>query len=205
MKRQTFFSGVKRVLLGGLVLATGFLAGQFSPPVVGPWGESEQHAPGAEPPVETEGQDAASSPEQVRRVLARLEDRLQDLLARRRALEVASREAQIAYGLLRGRSRGEGSEECRRLAARQRRIEEEIQEVQQQLEETQEIEARLRLLADQMSHVPGEGATGLRSLREARALLALGEACSPGGLPFIPDESWSRRSEHVPASDRSNR
>jgi hypothetical protein len=103
---------------------------------------------------------------------------------------------------MRDRGHGAESEEGQRLAARLRRIAEELQEVEQQIEKAREIEVRLGQLADRLA-APAEGTSG-DSLREVRSFLIRMEMILPGRPLLIPEESWTGRADD-PEPDRCGR
>ena len=143
MTTHRFRHWARQAVAGGLLLAAGWLLGNITPPLPKRWPLALNP-----PPARAPAEEAPPPLSARERAHARLAERLRDLAGRRESLQAAVRETRLAYQLLRDRGSDSASEECQRLDARQRRLERELRDVEDDLDEARQAEARRRRLAD---------------------------------------------------------
>jgi hypothetical protein len=181
----------------GLIFAGGFVVGNRLPPVTSFGIGGGPDAALRSPEASAKPKEELSPREEALRMLARLGEQVRLLLGRREMLETAAQETRIAYQLMRSHGYDEDSDECQRLASRRRRLEQQLGEVNQLLEDTRQVEARLQQAADQLSHSDRTGSADVGCLREARTFLRLREVADLEGRPIIPDSRWAGESDRA--------
>jgi hypothetical protein len=135
MATNHFTCGIRQVSIATLLLAVGWAAGKATP---------------LPPGLPLGGRAIPSGPAVVKEAPAeesteaRLVEQGRDLSNRQESLRTAVKQTRLAYQILRQRGVEADSQQCRQLEARQRRLEQDLGDVEASLDGTRQRELRWR-------------------------------------------------------------